>query len=86
MAVSNDTVIELNRSPFNAMIYVASLKRLISGANLLDAGRISFAPPESEALGPVKHDDDLIMLSQVGHIYRLSLSSFLRNGTAGVKE
>jgi phosphatidylglycerophosphate synthase len=86
MAVSNDTVIELNRSPFNAMIYVASLKRLISGANLLDAGRISFAPPESEALGPVKHDDDLIMLSQVGHIYRLSLSSFLRNGTARGKE
>jgi len=83
MAVHEDTVMELNRSPLNALIYVASLKRMISGVSLLDAGRISFAPPEPEALGPVKNGEDLIMLSHQGHIYRLPLASFLRNSVAG---
>jgi phosphatidylglycerophosphate synthase len=85
MAVHEDTVMELNRSPFKAMIYVASLKRMISGASLLDAGRISFFPPEPEALGPVKNGEDLIMLSHEGHIYRLPFASFLQNPVTGRK-
>lgn len=83
MSVHDDTVLELNRSPFNAMIYVASLKKMISGANLLDARRVSFTPPETEALGPVRNGEDLIMLSHQGQIYRLPFASFLQNSIPG---
>jgi hypothetical protein len=83
MAVHEGTVMELNRSPFNAMIYVASLKKMISGANLLDAGEISFAPPQADALGPVRNREDLIMLSRRGRVYRLPLASFLQNPVSG---
>ncbi|MBI4963729.1 MAG: CDP-alcohol phosphatidyltransferase family protein [Desulfomonile tiedjei] len=86
ITVHEDTVMELNRSPFKAMIYVASLKKMITGSDLLDAGRISFEPPRLEALGPVKLGDDLIMLSQQGQVFRLPFASFLPNPPAGGKQ
>jgi phosphatidylglycerophosphate synthase len=78
MTVIGDTVIELNRSPFKSMIYVAPLARLVAGRNILDAGKISFSPPEPDALGPVKHEGDLVMLSPAGRVYRLPLNVFVK--------
>lgn len=81
MTVLGDTVFEYNRSPYSALIYAASLTRLTAGKALLDASRVSFLPPESEVIGPVIADKDLIMLAKSGRIYRLSIDS-LRPGAA----
>lgn len=83
MTVIGDTVIELNRSPLKSMIYVAPLARLVAGRNILDAGKISFSPPEPNALGPVQHEGDLVMLSPSGQVYRLPLNVFVKSPTPG---
>jgi len=83
MTVIGDTVIELNRSPLKSMIYVAPLARLVAGKNILDAGKISFSPPEPNALGPVQHDGDLVMLSPEGRVYRLPLNVFVKSPAPG---
>jgi phosphatidylglycerophosphate synthase len=79
MTAYDHVVIELNSSPFRSMIYVASLKRMIEGKTLLDASRISFAPPVPDALGPVLHEDRLVMVSQDGRAYRLPVKDFLHS-------
>jgi phosphatidylglycerophosphate synthase len=86
MTVYGETVIELNRSPLKSMIYVAPLGRLVAGRNILDAGKISFYPPEPDALGPVQHGGDLVMLSTGGRIYRLSMDVFIKGSAAGSRK
>lgn len=78
LIVRDDLVIELNRSPFNSLMYVASLSRLLAGSDLLDAETKSFRPPDPDCLGPAIDGNDLVTLSPQGRIFRLPLSSFLR--------
>jgi phosphatidylglycerophosphate synthase len=77
MTFENDMVIDFNKSPFRGLIYVASLKKMIVGANLLDVGKISFAPPDDNAIGPVVQGEDLVMFSKDGTLYRLPMKTFL---------
>jgi hypothetical protein len=77
LTVSGDLVFDFNKTPLHALIYVASLNRLISGSNLLDASIVSFAPPDRNAIGPVREGDDLVMLSPEGRIFRLPMKSVL---------
>ena len=65
MTLEDGMVIDFNKSPFQGLIYVASLKKMIAGSNLLDVGKISFAPPEVDAFGPVVDGEDLVMLSRM---------------------
>jgi len=76
LTVEDDMVVELNRSRFNALIYVASLHSLLKGKSLIDARRASFAPPDLELMGPVREGEDLVMLSSQGRVYRLPIASF----------
>lgn len=78
LTVGEDLVIELNRSPFNSLVYLASLSRLLAGSDLLDASKKSFRPPEPDCLGPLIEGNDLVMLSPQGQVFRLPMSSFLR--------
>ena len=75
----NGTVIDFNKSPFQGLIYAASLKKMIAGASLLDVEKASIAPPEPDALGPVVDGDDLVMLSRAGTVYRLPTKTILPN-------
>jgi hypothetical protein len=78
LTVRDDVVIELNRSPLNCLVYMASLSRLLGGSDLLDASEKSFRPPGPDCLGPVIEGNDLVMLSPQGQVFRLPMSSFLR--------
>lgn len=71
LEVFQDTVIELNKSPFNSILYVASLQKLISGRDLITAAYSSYALPEPDAIGPVKKGDDIVMLTPKGVVYKL---------------
>ncbi len=73
-----DTVVELNKSPFKSILYVASLAKLTSGKDLLSAAYWSFNPPEPDAIGPVKKGDDIVMLTPGGLAYKLDCKSFLK--------
>ncbi|MDQ7783674.1 MAG: CDP-alcohol phosphatidyltransferase family protein [Desulfomonilaceae bacterium] len=75
MTVYGDTVFEFNKSPLEALIYQASLKNLVKGKNLLDAGEASFRPPDRDALGPVSEGDELFMLSRAGQVHTLPIRS-----------
>ena len=77
MTLEEGLVIDYNKSPFQGLIYVASLKKMVAGANLLDVGKTSFAPPEVDAIGPVVEGEDLVMLSRNGTVYRLPMKTFL---------
>lgn len=78
LEVMGDTVIELNKSPFKSMLYMASLSKLISGRDLLSAAISSFDPPEPDAIGPVKKGDDIVMLTPRGLVYKLDQKSLLK--------
>lgn len=82
MTVVGDTVIEFNKSPYNSLLYAASLTRLTAGKNLLEASKVSFLPPDSDAIGPVTADKDLIMLARNGRIFKLPVES-LRTSAVG---
>jgi phosphatidylglycerophosphate synthase len=77
IAMIGDRVVEFNRSPLNGLLYVASLDRAIRGSTLLDVGKISFAPPQESAMGPVREGESLVMLSLEGRSYRLPFKDFL---------
>jgi phosphatidylglycerophosphate synthase len=77
LTLEEGLVIDYNKSPFQGLIYVASLKKMVAGANLLDVGKTSFAPPEVDAIGPVVEGEDLVMLSRNGTVYRLPMKTFL---------
>jgi phosphatidylglycerophosphate synthase len=77
MTLEDGLVIDYNKSPFQGLIYVASLKKMVAGANLLDVGKTSFAPPEVDAIGPVVQGEDLVMLSRNGTVYRLPMKTIL---------
>lgn len=77
MTLEEGMVIDFNKSPFHGLIYVASLKKMIAGSNLLDVGKISFAPPDLDALGPMVDGEDLVMVSRDGTVYRLPMKAFL---------
>ncbi len=77
MTLEEGLVIDYNKSPFQGLIYVASLKKMVAGANLLDVGKISFAPPDVDAIGPVVEGEDLVMLSRNGTVYRLPMKTVL---------
>lgn len=76
-AVLDGHVIELNRSPFGALLYVASFVRMIGGTDLIRASRISFLPPHPRAIGPVILGDDLAMISPEGRVFTLPIAAFL---------
>jgi phosphatidylglycerophosphate synthase len=82
MTVLDEYVFELNRAPFNALIYKARLSRMIGKANLLDAASVCFPPPYPDAIGPVLAGDELIMMSPQGRIYKLPVSSSFRKTRA----
>jgi len=75
MAVHGDTVFDFNKSPLEALIYKTSLNKLVAGKNLLDASKVSFLPPDKDALGPVSEGDKLFMLSPNGQVYWLPIQS-----------
>jgi phosphatidylglycerophosphate synthase len=77
MTLEEGLVIDYNKSPFQGLIYVASLKKMVAGASLLDVGKTSFAPPDVDAIGPVVEGEDLVMLSRNGTVYRLPMKTFL---------
>jgi phosphatidylglycerophosphate synthase len=78
LAVWENTVLELNRTPRRSLVYVAPLKTLLSGKGLLDARITSFAPPDDDALGPAIQGSDLVMLSGTGRIFRVPIKSVLK--------
>jgi len=78
LACTKGRVIELNRSPFSALLYTASLDRLTKGNNLLDSVITSFRPPQKDAVGPVYIGKDLVMLSPKGIVFRVPVESILR--------
>jgi len=84
LTVYDDTVVELNRSRLNSLIYVASLQKLLKGRNLLDVRRTSFAPPDHNLIGPVTEGDEIVMLSAQGRVYRLPIAA-LTDGSGGQK-
>jgi phosphatidylglycerophosphate synthase len=79
MALVDNNVLELNKSPFKALILQAPLKKILKGSNLLDAATVSFLPPHPDAIGPVRAGQDLVMLSPVGRIYKLPIKSYFRD-------
>ncbi|MCX5863079.1 MAG: CDP-alcohol phosphatidyltransferase family protein [Desulfomonile sp.] len=78
MTVVENDVLEFNKSPFNALIFQAPLKRMLAGKNLIDAATVSFLPPHPDSIGPVKAGEDLIMLSPAGRLYKLPIKSYSR--------
>jgi hypothetical protein len=78
MTFLDDRVVEFNKSPVNALIYVARLNRLIGGRGLLDTAKISFSPAQPDAIGPAADGQHLVMLSRQGRIYRLPMESILK--------
>jgi len=77
MTVCDRFVVELNRIRSKAILYAAPLSKLIGGAHLLDRGKISFQPPDADFLGPVTQENDLVMISPQGRVYRLPLEQIL---------
>ena len=77
IAYIQGTVVELNKSPLNELIYAAPISRLIGGPNLLKARHISFAPPEADSFGPFHYGHDLVMVSRQGKLFRAPLSKIL---------
>lgn len=75
LEIAGDTIVELNKSPLNSILYVASLEKLVSGRDLLSASYSSFDPPEPDAIGPVRKGDDIVMLTPRGLIYKLDQKS-----------
>lgn len=82
LAVHGDMVFDFNKSPLEALIYVASLKKMVAGEHLLDARQGSFPPPDRNALGPVCEGGDLFMLSPKGQVYRLPIEAVLARRVA----
>jgi len=76
MAVTDGTVVEFNKTPLECLIYVAPLKRLLEGVNLLDASRTSFLPPAPDAIGPLSRSGRVVMVDRDGRIYRLPVEVF----------
>ena len=77
MTTENGIVVEYNKSPFQSLIYIAPLKKLTAGNTLLEAATVSFAPPTTDALGPVIQGDNLVMITPSGQIYRTALKAVL---------
>ncbi len=73
VTAAGDTIFELNKPPFNPLIYQVTLKKVIHGQNLLDASEIRFTPPCPDAMGPVECNGQLYMVSPVGQLYQARL-------------
>jgi phosphatidylglycerophosphate synthase len=86
MATPEGIVAEYNKSPVQSLIYVAPLKKLSAGRTLLDAATVSFAPPTTDALGPVIQGERLVMVTPSGQIYSTGLKTVLGSQGPGVKE
>lgn len=77
LVVSNGEVIELNKSPFNSLIYTAQLDRMLQGANLLKATQKKIAPPEKEVLGLSISNADIMLVSEHGRTFHVPLNKVL---------
>ena len=75
MSVWEGKVLELNRPPFSAMLYMSPLDKLFAGKCLLSSAPKSFSPPDSNIMGPVIRGEDLVMLSPQGRLFRLPIRS-----------
>jgi len=75
------TIFELNKAPFNPLIYQVSLKKMVDGKNLIEASKLRFPPPCPDAMGPVQCNGYLLMLSPAGRVYRTPVQkSLLHDG------
>lgn len=77
LVVSNGEVIELNKSPFNSLIYTAQFDRMLQGANLRKATRKKIAPPEKEVLGLSISNADIMLVSEQGRTFHAPLNRVL---------
>ena len=77
LVVLNGEVIELNKSPVNAIIYNASLSRMLQGSNLLQASRKKIAPPDKKCLGLTISGSNLMLVSDRGKTFHVPLKGIL---------
>lgn len=82
LTVAGDIVLELNRSPLQALVYAAPLKNLVAGTDLLTSSTARFSPPTPDAIGPVMQGDDLVMLAPDRRIYRVPIQSVIRKASS----
>ncbi len=78
MTINNGYLVEYNKSPVQALLYAAPIKRLESGAPLMKSATTSFRPPAPDALGPLTFNGNLIMMTPAGQIYILNFKSILK--------
>ncbi|MGC8602378.1 MAG: CDP-alcohol phosphatidyltransferase family protein [Desulfomonilaceae bacterium] len=77
LVVSRGEIIELNKSPFNSMIYTAQLGRMLQGINLLQASLKKIAPPQGKCLGPSISGEDVMLISEHGRTFHAPLNRLL---------
>ena len=78
-------VIELNKSPFDSLIYTAQLDRMLQGANLLKATQKKIAPPEKEVLGLSISNADIMLVSETRNTFHVPLNKVLGNNSLEFK-
>ena len=77
LVVSNGEVIELNKSPFNSLIYTAQLDRMLQGVNLLQASLKKIAPPQEKCLGLSISGEEVMLVSERGRTFHVPLNKVL---------
>ncbi|MGC8658112.1 MAG: CDP-alcohol phosphatidyltransferase family protein [Desulfomonilaceae bacterium] len=77
LVVYDGQVIELNKSPFNSLIYTASLDQMLHGKNLLKATKKKIAIPEERVLGLSISGSDIMLVSDQGRTFRIPLRPLL---------
>ncbi len=77
IVVLNGEIIELNKSPFNALIYIASLEKLFQGSNLLESSKRKLSVPDKNCLGLAISGNELILISGLGRTFHVPLKDVL---------
>ena len=77
IVVLNGEIIELNKSPFNTLIYIASLDRALQGSNLLEASKRRLSVPDKRCLGLAISGEKLILISELGKTFQVPLKDVL---------
>jgi phosphatidylglycerophosphate synthase len=77
LVVSNGEVIELNKSPFNSLIYTAQFDRMLQGVNLLQASLKKIAPPQEKCLGLSISGEEVMLVSEQGRTFHVPLNKVL---------
>ncbi len=77
LVVANGEVIELNKSPFNSLVYTAQFDRMLQGVNLLQASLKKIAPPQEKCLGLSISGEEVMLVSEQGRTFHVPLSKVL---------